>query len=61
MKSFDPLNEPLKNYLRFADLNNKSIAELSRKVLNEPTINKDTFERLAKDGSVEGHIGLQCS
>jgi hypothetical protein len=58
MKSFDPLNEPLKNYLRFVDLNNQSLTELSRRVLNEAANNKDTFDRLAKDGSVEGHIGL---
>jgi hypothetical protein len=58
MKSFDPLNEPLKNYLRFADLNNQDFTELSKKVLNEAAINKDIFDRLAKEGSVEGHIGL---
>ena len=58
MKSFDPLNEPLKNYLRSADLNNHNFIELSKKVLNEAVINKDAFDRLAKDGSVEGHIGL---
>ena len=58
MASFDPLKEPLKNYLRFVDLNNQNLGELSKKVLNEAAINKDTFERLAKDGSVDGHIGL---
>jgi hypothetical protein len=58
MKSFDPLNAPLKNYLLFSDLNNQTFTELSKKVLNEAAVNKDTFDRLAKDGSVEGHIGL---
>jgi DNA helicase HerA-like ATPase len=58
MKSFDPLNKPLKNYLLFADLNNQNFTELSKRVLNEAAVNKDTFDRLAKDGSVEGHIGL---
>jgi hypothetical protein len=58
MKSFDPLNEPLRNYLRFTDLNNQSFTELSKRVLNEAAINKDTFDRLAKDGVVDGHIGL---
>jgi hypothetical protein len=58
MKSFDPLKQPLKNYLRFADLNGQSFADLSKKVLNEAALNKDTFDRLAKDGVVGGHIGL---
>jgi hypothetical protein len=58
MNSFNPLKQPLKNYLRFADLNSQNFAELSKKVLNEAALNKDTFDRLAKDGAVEGHIGL---
>jgi hypothetical protein len=58
MKSFDPLNEPLRNYLIFADLNSQNFTDLTKKVLNEAAVNKDTFDRLAKDGSVEGHVGL---
>lgn len=58
MRSFDPLNEPLKNYLRFADLNHQCSGELLQKVLNEAAMSKDAFSRLAKDGVVEGHIGL---
>lgn len=58
MRSFDPLSDPLANYLRFADLNDQSFNELSQKVLREAAMNKDTFDRLAKDGSVDGHIGL---
>jgi hypothetical protein len=59
MRSFDPLKQPLKNYLRFADLNSQSFAELSKKVLNEAAFNKDTFDRLAKDGAIEGDLGLR--
>jgi len=59
LKSFDPLNEPLRNYLRFSDLNGKDFAELSKKVINEAALNSDMLGRLAKDGPVEGQIGLR--
>lgn len=49
-----------KNYLRFADLNDQSWKELSRKVLGEAAVNKDKFGRVAKDGLVDGGIGLDC-
>ena len=59
LKSFDPLNEPLRNYLRFSDLNGKDFGELSKKVINEAALNNDMHGRLAKDGPVEGQIGLR--
>ena len=57
--SFDPFKEPVKNYLRFADLNRKPFGMLAKKFIDESKFNNDIFARLSRDGSVEGRIGLQ--
>lgn len=59
LKSFDPFKEPLRNYLRFADLNDQGFSDLSKKVLDEGTLNKDMFDKLSKGDPVEGRIGLR--
>ncbi len=57
--AFDPLKDPLKNYLRFADQSRKSFNEVAKKLIDESTFNNDMLGRLFKDGSVEGQIGLR--
>ena len=57
-RGFDPLKDPLKNYLRFADQSRKSFSDMAKKLIDESTFNNDTFARL-KNGPVEGQIGLR--
>jgi hypothetical protein len=57
--SFDPFKEPLRNYLRFADLGKKPFVEVAKKLLDESKLNNDMFARLTKDSPVEGQIGLR--
>jgi hypothetical protein len=57
-KAFDPTKEPIKNYLRFADINRIEFATLARRLGDQLAINNDTFSRLAASGNVEGHLGL---
>jgi hypothetical protein len=57
--SFDPFKEPLKNYLRFADLNGKRFGEVAEKLIDESKLNNDMFARLARDSPVDGQIGLR--
>ena len=57
--AFDPLKDPLKNYLRFADQSRKSFSDVAKKLIDESTFNNDVFARLFKDGPVEGQIGLR--
>lgn len=56
--AFDPLNDPIKNYLRFVDVNRADFAALAKRLLHEVEINNDTFKRLATPDGVDGHIGL---
>jgi hypothetical protein len=57
-KAFDPLNDPIKNYLRFVDVNRADFAALTKQLLHEVEFNNDTFKRLATPYGVDGHIGL---
>lgn len=57
--AFDPLKDPLKNYLRFADQSRKSFSDAAKKLIDESTFNNDMLARLSKDGSVEGQIGFR--
>lgn len=58
-KAFDPFNNPIKNYLRFADINRTDFFDLAHKLVDQIEFNNDAFARLSKSGSVDGHIGLQ--
>jgi hypothetical protein len=57
-RAFDPFNDPIKNYLRFADIKRNEFAALSKKLIDQMAFNNDTFARLAKSGGIDGHIGL---
>jgi hypothetical protein len=57
--AFDPLKDPLKSYLRFADQSRKSFNDMAKKFIDESTFNNDMLARLSKDGSVEGQIGFR--
>jgi hypothetical protein len=56
---FDPFKQPLKNYLRFADVSKNSFSEVAKRLLDESKLNSDMFARLSKDSPVEGQIGLR--
>ena len=58
-KAFDPLNDPIKNYLRFTDINRADFSDLTKKLLDELAFNNDIFRRLAGKDGVEGKIGLR--
>ncbi len=57
--SFDPFKEPLKNYLRVADLSKKPLGLVANKFLDESKLNNDMFARLSKGSPVEGQMGLR--
>jgi hypothetical protein len=57
-KAFDPLNDPIKNYLRFVDVNRADFAALTKQLIHQVEVNNDTFKRLATADGVAGHIGL---
>jgi hypothetical protein len=57
-KAFDPLKSPIKNYLRFAEINRNEFTEIAKKLSDQLAVNNDTFARLSNSGGIDGHIGL---
>ncbi len=59
LRAFEPLGDPVKSYLRFADTNKYQFCEAATKLLDEIRFNEDTFAMLAKKETVDGRFGMR--